>query len=237
MDIKIGNDWDNFLSNEFKKKYFINIKNKYYESKKKSNYLNLRIFPKEEYIFHAFKLTSINNIKIVIIGQDSYHSICTKTKIPYANGLAFSTQYGCSSIPKSLYNIFKELENDLNIQNKSNDLTKWAEQGVLLLNTQLTVVEKNPNSHKFWNEFTDNVINYISNNCENIIFVIWGRNSLKKTKFIDKNKHFLFISSHPSPLSAYKKLSQYDSFFGSKIFSKINNKLLELRKQPINWSI
>lgn len=237
MDAKIDNDWNFFLENEFKKEYFVNIKDKYYESKKKVNNINLRIFPKEEDIFRAFKLTSIKNIKIVIIGQDSYHSICPKTKIPYANGLAFSTQNGCLSIPKSLYNIFKELKNDLNIENKSNDLTKWAEQGVFLLNTQLSVVEKNPNSHKFWNTFTDNVINYISNNCKNIIFIIWGANSLKKCQFIDKNKHFLFISSHPSPLSAYKKLDKYDSFLGSKIFSKINNKLLELKKEQINWKI
>lgn len=237
MEKKINNDWNDILQNEFKQPYFENIKKNYYLSKELAKQVNLRIFPKEEDIYRTFELTPLNKLKIVILSQDPYASICSKTKIPYANGLAFSTQKECKTIPKSLQNIFSELKNDLNIYNTSTDLTYWAKQGILLLNTQLTVIEKNPNSHDFWNKFTDNIIKFISENCENIIFVIWGNNSLKKTKFIDSKKHHIFISSHPSPLSVNKSLKNYNSFFGSKIFSKINNKLKELNKTLIDWNL
>ncbi len=249
MLANLTNDWGNLLKDEFKQQYFQDIIDKYETSVKFVDNVNLRVFPKKEDIFKAFQLTPFNDIKVVILGQDPFGSICRKSNIPYANGLAFSTQSGCTTVPKSLQNIFKELKTDKawqsqadasfggpDIENASNDLTKWAERGVLLLNTQLSVIEGNPNSHKFWNKFTDNVINLISEKKDNVIFIIWGNNSLKKSELIDKNKHHLLISSHPSPLSAYKSLKHYGSFFGSKVFSKTNDKLKEFGKEPINWN-
>lgn len=237
MEELLNNDWDVVLQNEFKQPYFQKIKEKYHESKELVSNVNLQVFPKEEDIFRAFRLTYLSNLKVVVIGQDSYASICSKTKVPYANGLSFSTKEGCETVPKSLQNIFKELKTDIGIENKTGDLTKWAEQGVLMLNTQLSVVQGKPNSHKFWNKLTDNIIKYISENNEDIIFVIWGNNSLKKSELINKDKHHLFISSHPSPLSAYKGLKGYGSFFGSKVFSGINEKLEKLGKESIEWSL
>jgi len=237
MEELLNNDWDTVLQNEFQQPYFQKIKSKYQESVKLVSDVNLQVFPKEEDIFRAFRLTSLNDLKVVVIGQDPYHSLCSRSNVAYANGLSFSIQEGCETIPKSLQNMFKELKSDCDIENKTGDLTKWAERGVLMLNTQLSVVQGNANSHKFWNKFTDNIIKYISENCENILFVIWGNNSLKKSELINKEKHHLFVSSHPSPLSAYKGLKHYTSFFGSKVFSRINDKLTELGKEPIEWSL
>ncbi len=255
MNIDIENDWNAMLKYEFKKKYFKNIIEQYNDSAKLADTVNLKIFPHQENIFNAFNLTPFNKLKVCIIGQDPYHSVCKKTGIPYANGLAFSVNKGCS-IPRSLNNIFKELSNDLNIKNgqygdkeveetepktfdvePNGDLSYWAEQGVFLINTQLSVIENNSNSHLFWKRFTDIVIKYISDNLQNVIFVCWGRNALQKMDLVDSNKHIIFASSHPSPLGAYRTMSKYSSFIGSKIFSRINNKLKELELEPIDWKL
>ena len=237
MNIDIENDWNAMLKYEFKKKYFKNIIEQYNDSADLADTVNLKIFPHQENIFNAFNLTPFNKLKVCIIGQDPYYSVCKKTGIPYANGLAFSVNKGCS-IPSSLKNIFKELYNDLNIKNEQyGDLSYWAEQGVFLINTQLSVIENNPNSHLFWKKFTDIVIKYISDNLNNVIFVCWGRNALQKMDLVDSNKHIIFASSHPSPLGAYRTMSKYSSFIGSKIFSRINNKLKELELEPIDWKL
>ena len=237
MNIDIENDWNAMLKYEFKKKYFKNIIEQYNDSAELADTVNLKIFPHQENIFNAFNLTPFNKLKVCIIGQDPYHSVCKKTGIPYANGLAFSVNKGCS-IPRSLKNIFKELSNDLNIKNEQyGDLSYWAEQGVFLINTQLSVIENNSNSHLFWKRFTDTVIKYISDNLQNVIFVCWGRNALQKMDLVDSNKHIIFASSHPSPLGAYRTMSKYSSFIGSKIFSRINNKLKELELEPIDWKL
>ena len=212
----------NFLNTEKQKDYFKKIIHKYEDSLSHNI-----VFPHKKDIFKSFEIT---NIKVVIIGQDPYYSKCKKTNIPYANGLAFSVNSQCN-IPSSLKNIFKELD-----YNRTNgDLTDWTNQGVFLLNTQLSVIQGKPNSHKFWNKFTDNVIKYISDNYNDIIFVLWGGNSLKKKKLIDDNKHHLFITSHPSPLSYKKTLKNYPMFYGYNIFNKINDKLTQLNKNIINW--
>jgi uracil-DNA glycosylase len=237
MITTIGNDWDDILKDEFEKVYFQNIIDKYDESCELVEQVNIKVFPKREEVFNAFKLTSFKNIKVCIVGQDPYPGLCRKTKIPYANGLAFSVNKGCT-IPASLKNIFKEIKNDLDIDNTEHgDLTEWARQGVFLLNTKLSVVQGSPNSHPFWKGFTDFIIKYISDNTEDVIFVCLGRNALKKMKLVDEKKHHIFASSHPSPLGAYRTMGDYHSFNGSKIFSKINNKLKELGKDEINWKL
>ena len=235
MITTIGNDWDDILKEEFEKLYFQNIVDKYNESCEIVENVGLKVFPKKEEVFNAFKLTSFKDIKVCIIGLDPYPGLCRKTKIPYANGLAFSVNKGCT-IPASLKNIFKELKNDLDIDNTEHgDLTEWANQGVFLLNTQLSVIQGNSDSHLFWRPLTDFVIKYISENTEDTIFLAWGRKALKKMDLVDKEKHHIFASSHPSPLGAYRTMGNYHSFNGSKIFSKINNKLKELGKTPIKW--
>ena len=174
-------------------------------------------------IFKVFNLTKLQDIKVVIIGQDPYHS----NKFQ-ANGIAFSVNKGVS-IPPSLRNILKEL----NYNCVNSDLSKWVEQGVFLLNTSLTVKQKHPNSHaNIWNKFTDHIIDIISKNCKNVIFVAWGSYALEKFKNIDKSKHNLLFSSHPSPLSCYK--TQFP-FIGSKIFLKINEILKNKNLKEINW--
>lgn len=238
MITTIGNDWDDILEDEFEKIYFQNIINKYNESCELVEQVNLNVFPKrKEEVLNAFKLTAFNKIKVCIVGMDPYPGLCRKKKIPFANGLAFSVNKGCS-IPASLKNIFKELKNDLDIENgEHGDLSEWAKQGVFLLNAQLSVVQGSSDSHKFWKPFTDFVIKYISENTEDVIFICWGRKAFKKMDLVDKEKHHIFASSHPSPLGAYRTMGDYHSFNGSKIFSKINNKLKELGKDEINWKL
>jgi uracil-DNA glycosylase len=216
--------WKDFLENESKKNYFKNIYEKYIFSKKDNI-----IYPSEDYIFNVFNL-DINDIKVVILGQDPYYNLCKKTNEPFAMGLSFSVNPNCN-IPKSLKNIFKKIKN-----NKINgDLTNWSKQGVFLLNTQLTVIKNKPNSHKFWNKFTDKVIQYINDELDDIIFVLWGNNSLKKEKLINKNKHHIIISSHPSPLSFKRKLKDYPSFNEINCFELINNYLKNKNKEMIEW--
>ncbi len=212
-------EWNEFIENEKKKDYYKNLMNFV-----DNEYENYRCFPDYNLIFNAFNLTSYNNLKVVILGQDPYH------ELGQAHGLAFSVL--CDKLPPSLKNIYKEIESDLNVKlNQNGDLTYLAKQGVLLLNTVLTVREGLANSHskKGWEIFTDNVISYINNINRPIVFILWGKPAEKKIKLLNNSKHLIITSNHPSPLSAYR------GFFGSKPFSKCNNFLLENNIKPINW--
>ena len=185
------------------------------------------VFPPKEDIFKALELTPLENIKAVILGQDPYHGQ------GQANGLAFSVYKGVK-IPPSLRNIFKELNTDLGIEiPKHGDLTTWAKQGVLLLNSVLTVEKEKPASHKNigWEEYTDNLISEISGKKEHVVFILWGKYAEGKISLIDTKKHIIISSPHPSPFSARK------GFFGSKPFSRCNKWLIERHLEPIDWSI
>ena len=192
--------------------------------KVENEYASGECFPPKDQIFRAFELTPFENIKIVIIGQDPYHNDFQ------ANGLCFSVSENVKA-PPSLKNIFTELNNDLGIQRTKTELNDWAEQGVLLLNATLTVRAHSPNSHKDlgWEKFTDFVIKEISENRENIVFVLWGAFAQKKEELIDSSKHFILKSAHPSPFSVYR------GFYGSKPFSKINEYLESKNLKPISW--
>ncbi len=220
--IEIGNDWDYFLKKEFKKDYFSKLE-KFLEEE----YLNQEIFPPREDIFNALKYTSYQNTKVVILGQDPYHNN------NQAHGLAFSVNKGVQ-IPPSLQNIYKELKEEEQCFLPNNGyLVKWANQGVLLLNAVLTVRAHSPNSHKGkgWENFTDNIIKYLSDRQEAVIFLLWGANARSKKKLIDTNKHIVLEAPHPSPLSAYR------GFFGCGHFQKTNQLLEKMSKKKIDWQI
>jgi len=210
----INNNWNNLLQQEKSKDYF----------NKLELFLNgeENIFPPSELVFNALSLTPPENVKIVILGQDPYHDN------GQAMGLSFSVPSNIKS-PPSLKNIFREIEQDLGIlmPNKG-DLTNWANQGVLLLNTVLTVLPHTPQSHKNkgWEIFTDEIIHYINNNLNNVVFMLWGGSAKKKSGLIDSNKHLILTANHPSPLSANRC-----GWFGCKHFSQAN----EYLKEPINW--
>ena len=186
------------------------------------------IYPESKNRFNAFSLTELNDIKVVILGQDPYHGE------GQAHGLSFSVQEGIK-IPPSLRNIYKELADDLNwtAPPESGDLTGWAKQGVLLLNTVLTVEKSNAGSHakKGWEQFTDHVIEHINDQTEGVVFLLWGSYAIKKSKMIDHHKHHTLTAVHPSPLSAYR------GFFGCKHFSQTNQLLAQQGKEAINWKI
>ncbi len=185
------------------------------------------IFPPENIVFNAFEKISENNLNVVIFGQDPYHGA------GQANGLAFSVNKGVK-IPPSLRNIFKELHSDLGIPiPEHGDLTDWAKQGVLLLNTILTVEEGKPGSHQNigWERFTDAIIKKISTERDGVVFILWGNYAKNKIKLIDSNKHLILQAAHPSPLSAYQ------GFFHCKHFSKTNSYLMKLGKKPIDWKL
>ena len=218
----INNDWDTILKNEFQKKSFKKLMNVIYNERKKYN-----IFPSEENVFTAFKLSAFCEIKLVIIGQDPYHSK------GQAHGLAFSTLNN-EKIPPSLQNIFKEVNSDLQISIKKNgNLISWANQGIFLLNTILTVRENNAGSHQNigWEDFTDAVISKLSSKKNNLIFLLWGAFAQKKSSLINRNKHHILEATHPSPFSANK------GFIGCKHFSKANKILIQNNQKPINWSL
>ncbi|WP_366474952.1 uracil-DNA glycosylase [Sulfuricurvum sp.] len=185
------------------------------------------IFPRGSHIFNAFNSTPFGSVKAVILGQDPYHGI------GQAHGLSFSVQHGVA-LPPSLQNIFKELVDDIGCEYpKSGDLSNWAAQGVLLLNTLLTVRAGEPFSHKGrgWERFTDQVIKTLSDQREHIVFILWGAPAWKKTPLIDERKHLILKAPHPSPLSSYR------GFFGSKPFSRTNDYLQCYGKAPIEWSL
>ena len=210
----------NELNAEFKKEYFLNLK-KFLNSSKKE------IYPQKENIFKVFDLCNLDDIKVVILGQDPYH------QPNQANGLAFSVNENLKH-PRSLRNIFKEVSRDCNCEYPSSgDLTPWAKQGVFLLNTILTVTKSSPSSHKNkgWETFTDRVIQHIDKKRTNIVFMLWGKYAQSKENLLSKNKHLILKSSHPSPFSARI------SFNGCGHFSKANNYLIENGLTPIDWCL
>jgi uracil-DNA glycosylase len=220
MDVKIASSWKNKLDDEFEKPYFINLVNFV-----KNEYLKFTIYPPGKEIFSAFDYCDFDNLKVVILGQDPYHGP------GQANGLCFSVRDGIT-FPPSLINIFKEINNDLGIPiSKSGNLERWAKQGVLLLNAILSVRENEACSHqnKGWEEFTDAVIKKISDEKENIVFLLWGAYAQKKGSIIDSSKHYILKSVHPSPLSANR------GFFRNHHFSKTNTYLKSIGKNEINW--
>ena len=215
----IGNSWDTILKDEFKKDYF----------KKLSIFLNEEvkhktIYPKSIDLFKALKLTDYNDVNVVILGQDPYHGENE------ANGLCFSVNHGIQT-PPSLQNIFKELKSDLNITREDTDLSDWAKQGVLLLNTVLTVEKDKAFSHrgKGWEIFTDKIIEKLNEREDPIVFILWGNNARAKKQYITNKRHLVIESAHPSPFSAR------NGFFGSKPFSKTNEFLEINGKSKIIW--
>ncbi len=210
------------ILDEYNQKYFREIFQTLNEE-----YKNFKIFPSKDQVFNAFKYKDFDEIKVVILGQDPYHGE------NQAHGLSFSVLKN-SSIPSSLKNIFKELKTDININIPNHgNLSSWANQGVLLLNSVLTVRKSCANSHKSigWSRFTDKVISLLSCERENLVFILWGNFAIKKENLIDKNKHLIIKSSHPSGLSAHR------GFFLSKPFSKTNEYLKSNSIEEINWEI
>lgn len=220
--VKINNDWDELLKEEFNKEYYLNLRSFLIDEYNKNE-----VFPNQNNIFEALKHTSYKNTKVVILGQDPYHGE------NQAHGLAFSVQPNVA-IPPSLLNIYKELQNDIGCFIPNNGyLIPWANQGVLLLNTALTVRAHEANSHKGigWEVFTDRIIELLNEREEPVIFVLWGANARKKTELIDSSRHYILEAPHPSPLSARR------GFFGCKHFSKVNEILGHLGKKTIDWQI
>ena len=224
MSVKIDESWKRLLESEFNSEYFKKL-----ISFIKEEYSAFRCYPKGSEIFNAFDCCPINKLKVVVIGQDPYHGT------NQANGLCFSVNKGISH-PPSLINIFKEIEGDLNFkfENSNGDLSKWANQGVMLLNATLTVREGLAGSHqnKGWEIFTDKVIEIISNETNNTVFLLWGSFAKQKRKLIDASKHKILESGHPSPLSANRGY-----WFGNKHFSKCNEYLDSYGKKKIDWSL
>lgn len=221
MQVKINDSWKNILQSEFEKPYFENL-----TSFVKNEYSKHTCYPKGTDVFAAFDFCDLNNLKVVILGQDPYHGE------GQANGLCFSVHDGITH-PPSLINIFKEIETDVNIPYpKSGDLSRWAKQGVLLLNATLTVRAGEAGSHQKqgWEQFTDAVIQKISEEKNDVVFLLWGGFAKKKVKLIDDKKHHILTSGHPSPLSANRGY-----WFGNKHFSKTNNFLKDVGLAAIQW--
>lgn len=220
--VNIGNDWDELLRGEFDKPYYLALR-----SFLKSEYKGFTIYPDMYDIFNALKLTPYSEVKAVILGQDPYH------EPKQAHGLAFSVQDGVEP-PPSLKNIYKELNTDLGLPiPTTGDLTCWAKQGVLLLNTSLTVRRGQANSHRGrgWEIFTDRVISLLNEREKPLVFILWGANARAKTSLITNPRHIILTSAHPSPLSAY------NGFFGCRHFSKCNQFLRENGISEIDWSV
>ncbi len=193
----------------------------------KDEYSHYTVYPDMYDIFNCFLFTHYENVKVVLLGQDPYHNV------GQAHGLCFSVQDGIEP-PPSLINMFKELKSDLGFDPpRSGNLTKWAREGVLLMNTALTVRAHQANSHANcgWSWFTDSVISLLSEQKENLVFILWGGNARKKTSLIDRRKHLILECAHPSPLSAY------NGFFGCRHFSKTNDYLIAHGKSPVNWNL
>lgn len=220
MDVQIEQSWKIRLQDEFGKPYFESL-----TTFVKQEYQQHPVYPPGKYIFNAFNLCPFDKIKVVIIGQDPYHGP------GQAHGLCFSVQDGIP-FPPSLVNIFKEIQNDLGIPlPKTGNLTRWAEQGVFLLNATLTVRAHMAGSHqkKGWEQFTDEIIRIIAQQKQHVVFLLWGAYAQKKSEMIDKTRHLVLESVHPSPLSASR------GFFGNHHFSATNNYLKIHQKEPINW--
>lgn len=218
----LKNDWKKYLDEEFEKDYYLKLRNKL-----KEDYKTKIVYPPMEDIFNALHYTSYKDTKVLILGQDPYH------QKGQAHGLSFSVNKGIKT-PPSLQNIYKELSTDLGLYVPNNGyLKKWADQGVLLLNATLTVIDSQANSHKNigWQIFTDKVIQVLNEKEEPVVFILWGNNAISKKQFITNNNHLVLTSVHPSPLSANR------GFFGSKPFSKANEFLKQKGIEPIDWQI
>lgn len=220
QDVKIEASWKEVLKEEFGQEYFKDLREFV-----KNEYQHAIVYPPPKNIFRAFELCPFDKVEVIILGQDPYHGP------KQANGLCFAVGEGVS-LPPSLQNIFKELESDLGekLKHRSGDLERWAKQGALLLNATLTVRARTAGSHqgKGWEEFTDAVIRKLSEERENLVFILWGNYAKAKGTHIDREKHLVIESAHPSPFSA-------DRFFGSKPFSKTNAYLIAHNKKPIDW--
>ncbi len=214
-------NWQTIIRQQQKQGYFKSL-----QKRLDIEYNTKTIYPPRDKLYRAFELTKYDNLKVVIIGQDPYH------KANQAQGLAFSTPLDMKN-PPSLVNIFKEIKSDIAKPsvNIDGDLTAWAKQGILLINTILSVEESKPKSHQNigWEIFTTNIIEHINREFEDIIFILWGADAISKKKFLDSDRHHILTSPHPSPLSSYR------GFFGSKHFSKTNEILIGLGKEPIVW--
>ena len=220
MEVKIEQSWKDALAGEFEKPYFASLVRFLHHEKAAGK----KIFPPGSQIFKAFELTPVDKLKVVILGQDPYHGP------GQAHGLSFSVPAGIPA-PPSLKNIFKEIESDLGVKMSGYpDLEKWARQGVLLLNAVLTVRAGMAASHSKigWEEFTDAVIRYISDNCEGVVFLLWGNFARSKSALIDRSRHHVLEAAHPSPLAR-------GAFFGSRHFSQTNALLSAQGKTPIDW--
>ena len=220
--VTIGNDWDGVIGEEFEKEYYLKLREFL-----KSEYSSCKIYPGMYDIFNALKLTPYSKVKAVILGQDPYHGE------NQAHGLCFSVRPEVA-VPPSLVNIYKELQEDLGLKIPNNGyLVKWAEQGVLMLNTVLTVRAHQANSHKGkgWETFTDAIIRAVDAQDRPIVFILWGKNARDKKKMLHNPKHLILESAHPSPLSVYS------GFFGSRPFSKTNEFLKANGVEPIDWQI
>lgn len=220
--VNIGNSWDGLLKDEFKKDYYLELRRFL-----KAEYSSKTIYPDMYDIFNALKYTPYEDVKVVILGQDPYHGA------GQAHGLCFSVKQGVEP-PPSLKNIFKEIETDLGVHmSGSGELTPWAKQGVLLLNTVLTVRQGQPNSHKGmgWEILTDRIVSILNERSEPVVFMLWGANARSKKKLITNPQHLILETVHPSPLSAY------NGFFGCRHFSKANEFLIKNNKSIINWTL
>lgn len=221
MDVKIHDSWKKHLGAEFEKSYFKEL-----VEFVRGEYASKKVFPAPANIFRAFELCPFESVKVVILGQDPYHGP------GQANGLCFSVNHGVQN-PPSLQNIFKEIRDDVGGELRTDgNLDDWARQGVLLLNATLTVLAHQAGSHqkRGWEQFTDAVVNAVSREKENVVFILWGRYAQEKGAHIDTEKHLVLKSAHPSPLSAYA------GFFGSKPFSKTNEYLEWHNKEPVKWA-
>lgn len=220
--MNLHESWREALEDELSKEYFLEL-DKFLDDE----YAHYNVYPKREDLFNAYNLTHLDKVKVVILGQDPYHGE------GQGHGLAFSVRDGVKH-PPSLVNIFKELNADIGCETPVNgNLTSWVEQGVFLINTVLTVRESTPNSHqkKGWEKFTDATIKVVSEKCENVVFILWGKPAQSKEKLIDESKHLILKAPHPSPLSSYR------GFFGSKPFSLSNEYFLECGKSQIDWCL
>jgi len=218
----IHNSWQEVLADEFEKDYYQQLR-----IFLKNEYATRKIHPDMYHVYEALELTPYEEVKVVILGQDPYHGV------NQAHGLSFSVQPGVKT-PPSLVNIYKELKNDLGIEPVHHgNLVTWAKQGVLLLNTVLTVREGQAYSHrgKGWEQLTDAIIEKLNERDKPIVFILWGKPAQEKMKMIDKSRHIIITAPHPSPLSAHR------GFFGSKPFSKTNDALLALGETPIDWQL
>lgn len=222
MDVKIEQGWREALSAEFDKDYFLSLTNMV---RREYTDPSIRVYPPAKEIFAAFDASPFNDTKVVIIGQDPYHGP------GQANGLCFSVKPGVP-FPPSLSNIFKEVSDDTGVPFPADgDLSRWAKQGVLLLNSSLTVREHQPKSHsnQGWEIFTDAAVRALAEKKNNLVFLLWGSDAIRKGSFIDRSRHLVLTSPHPSPLSAYR------GFFGNHHFSSANAYLVQHGKTPVKW--